>query len=123
MSDSTNRQLAPNVKSEYTQNTPHRCPHYTPGDSLSVHFSFSRRLLDKKQHAIAWGDSNGNISILLLSDFADLLHGWRVMQPMEAQPTMSISAVIADPKVSFIRWKTHDEWAAKVCWMDRYWRH
>ncbi|KAL5109467.1 WD repeat-containing protein 49 [Taenia crassiceps] len=73
-----------------------------------------KKLLNDKQHAIAWGDSNGNVSILLLSDFADLLHGWRVMQPMEAQPTMSISAVVAVPKVSFIRWKTHDEWTAKV---------
>ena len=72
-------------------------------------------LSERNRHALIWGDSNGNISILLLTNFADLLRGWRSLQKVEVQPTISISAVAVDPHATFIRWKTHDEWVAKVC--------
>ncbi|KAM3182873.1 hypothetical protein ACTXT7_011476 [Hymenolepis weldensis] len=73
-----------------------------------------QKLPDTNQNALIWGDSNGNISILQLTDFADLLRRWRSMQQMNAPPTISISSLVMDQKISFVRWKTHDEWVAKV---------
>uniref|UniRef100_A0A5K3F763 WD_REPEATS_REGION domain-containing protein n=1 Tax=Mesocestoides corti TaxID=53468 RepID=A0A5K3F763_MESCO len=72
------------------------------------------KLPNSDQHAIVWGDSNGNVSILLLRDFADLLRRWRTPMHLDVQPTISIAKVVLDEKVKFIRWQTHDEWVAKV---------
>ncbi|VUZ50068.1 unnamed protein product [Hymenolepis diminuta] len=53
-----------------------------------------------------------------LTDFADLLRKWRSMQQMNTPPTISISSLIMDQKISFVRWKTHDEWVAKVKFVE-----
>ncbi|KAM7535370.1 hypothetical protein Aperf_G00000104447 [Anoplocephala perfoliata] len=77
-----------------------------------------RKMPDTNQHTLIWGDSNGNISILQFTDFADLLRHWRSLQQMDAPPTLSISSAVMDPKISFIRWKTHEEWVAKIWDLD-----
>uniref|UniRef100_A0A5K3F4Z2 WD_REPEATS_REGION domain-containing protein n=2 Tax=Mesocestoides corti TaxID=53468 RepID=A0A5K3F4Z2_MESCO len=82
-------------------------------DTVPMCLSYGK-LPNSDQHAIVWGDSNGNVSILLLRDFADLLRRWRTPMHLDVQPTISIAKVVLDEKVKFIRWQTHDEWVAKV---------
>ncbi|VDN97225.1 unnamed protein product [Rodentolepis nana] len=82
-------------------------------DTVPMCLSYGK-LQDINQNALIWGDSNGCISILQLTDLADLLRQWRSMQLKNAIPTMSISSIIMNETVSFVRWKTHDEWVAKV---------
>ncbi|VDD82211.1 unnamed protein product [Mesocestoides corti] len=81
-------------------------------DTVPMCLSYGK-LPNSDQHAIVWGDSNGNVSILLLRDFADLLRRWRTPMHLDVQPTISIAKVVLDEKVKFIRWQTHDEWVAK----------
>ncbi|VDM00638.1 unnamed protein product [Schistocephalus solidus] len=66
------------------------------------------------QYVIAWGDSNGDVSILLLTDITELLRIWKVSSTSGALPTVNFEQLLTQPKVQFLRWHVHSEWVVKV---------
>nr|VZI07993.1 unnamed protein product [Spirometra erinaceieuropaei] len=66
------------------------------------------------QYVIAWGDSNGDVSILLLTDIAELLRTWKVSSASGSLPTVHFEQLLTQPKVQFLRWHVHSEWVVKV---------
>ncbi|VDK45864.1 unnamed protein product [Dibothriocephalus latus] len=56
---------------------------------------------------IAWGDSNGDVSILLLTDITELLRVWKVSSASGELPTVHLDQLLTQPKVQFLRWHVH----------------
>ncbi|XP_051521458.1 WD repeat-containing protein on Y chromosome [Myxocyprinus asiaticus] len=61
---------------------------------------------------ILYGDTQGCVNIILMKSVWDTLRLWENLPKVENVPNISIDHAV--PKITYIRWKVHQDWVSKV---------
>ncbi|XP_024910709.1 WD repeat-containing protein on Y chromosome [Cynoglossus semilaevis] len=63
---------------------------------------------------ILYGDTEGCVTIVLISSFGDTLRLWNKLPRVNNIPTTEIENTVASPNVTFVRWKVHQDWVTQA---------
>ncbi|XP_029373499.1 WD repeat-containing protein on Y chromosome-like [Echeneis naucrates] len=63
---------------------------------------------------ILYGDTEGCVTIILISCAGDTLRLWNKLPKVENIPNIAIDNAVVAPNVTFIRWKVHRDWVTEA---------
>ncbi|XP_028397733.1 WD repeat-containing protein 64-like [Dendronephthya gigantea] len=63
---------------------------------------------------IMYGDSQGCISIFILSSTGESLRTWKKMPKVDGMANVNVDSVISSENIKFVRWKVHDDWVSQL---------
>ncbi|KAK5868875.1 hypothetical protein PBY51_009851 [Eleginops maclovinus] len=63
---------------------------------------------------IVYGDTDGCVTIMLISSVGDTLRLWNKLPKVENMPNIAIDNAVLSPNVTFIRWKVHQDWVTQA---------
>jgi len=63
---------------------------------------------------LMYGDSQGCITIFILSSVGELLRTWKKMPKVDGIASISIDSVTSNENVKFVRWKVHNDWVQEL---------
>ncbi|XP_034460911.1 WD repeat-containing protein on Y chromosome [Hippoglossus hippoglossus] len=63
---------------------------------------------------ILYGDTEGCVTIILISSVGDTLRLWNKLPKVENVPNIVIDNAVVSPNVTFVRWKVHQDWVTQV---------
>nr|XP_019943615.1 PREDICTED: WD repeat-containing protein 49-like [Paralichthys olivaceus] len=63
---------------------------------------------------ILYGDTEGCVTIILISSVGDTLRLWNKLPKVENVPNIVIDNAVMSPNVTFVRWKVHHDWVTQV---------
>ncbi|KAM8939489.1 cilia- and flagella-associated protein 337-like [Pelodytes ibericus] len=81
-------------------------------DTMPLHLGYSLR--DTDECVIYFGDEQGCVNILLISQVADTLRSWTKCQVLDEIPSVNIDNIEETGHVKYIRWKVHNDWVTQI---------
>ncbi|XP_051253152.1 WD repeat-containing protein on Y chromosome isoform X2 [Dicentrarchus labrax] len=63
---------------------------------------------------ILYGDTEGCVTIILISSVGDTLRLWNKLPKIENIPNIAIDNAVLSPNVTFVRWKVHQDWVTQA---------
>ncbi|XP_031719292.1 WD repeat-containing protein 49 [Anarrhichthys ocellatus] len=63
---------------------------------------------------ILYGDTDGCVTIILISSVGDTLRLWNKLPKIENMPNIAVDNAALSPKVTFVRWKVHHNWVTQA---------
>ncbi|KAK1899662.1 WD repeat-containing protein 49 [Dissostichus eleginoides] len=63
---------------------------------------------------IVYGDTEGCVTIILISSVGDTLRLWNKLPEIENMPNIAIDDAVLFPNVTFVRWKVHQDWVTQA---------
>ncbi|KAJ4935485.1 hypothetical protein JOQ06_017018, partial [Pogonophryne albipinna] len=63
---------------------------------------------------IVYGDTEGCVTIILISYVGDTLRLWNKLPEIENMPNIAIDDAVLFPNVTFVRWKVHQDWVTQA---------
>ncbi|XP_008274872.1 WD repeat-containing protein on Y chromosome-like [Stegastes partitus] len=77
---------------------------------LTVDYSYT----GSDKCCVLYGDTEGCVTIILISSVADTLRLWNKLPKVENIPTVAIDNAVLSPNVTFVRWKVHHDWVTQA---------
>nr|XP_046245544.1 WD repeat-containing protein 49 isoform X2 [Scatophagus argus] len=81
-------------------------------DTVPLTLDYSYTGLDKC--CILYGDTEGCVTIILISSVADTLRLWNKLPKTENIPNIAIDNAVLCETVTFVRWKVHQDWVTQA---------
>ncbi|XP_041796837.1 WD repeat-containing protein on Y chromosome [Chelmon rostratus] len=69
---------------------------------------------------VLYGDTEGCVTIILISSVADTLRLWNKLPKMENMPSIAIDNAVLSPNVTFVRWKVHQDWVTQAKYFQSF---
>uniref|UniRef100_UPI0037E8F30F cilia- and flagella-associated protein 337 n=1 Tax=Semicossyphus pulcher TaxID=241346 RepID=UPI0037E8F30F len=69
---------------------------------------------------IVYGDTEGCVTIILISSVGDTLRLWNKLPKVENIPTIAIDNTVLSANVTFIRWKVHQDWVTQAKYFQSF---
>ncbi|XP_068441368.1 cilia- and flagella-associated protein 337 isoform X1 [Clinocottus analis] len=63
---------------------------------------------------ILYGDTDGCVTIILISSVGDTLRLWNKLPKIETMPSIAVDNAALSPNVTFVRWKVHHDWVTQA---------
>ncbi|KAM9318753.1 cilia- and flagella-associated protein 337 [Pholidichthys leucotaenia] len=63
---------------------------------------------------VLYGDSEGCVTIILISYVGDTLRVWNKLPKVENMPTITADNAVLCPNVTLVRWKVHHDWVTQA---------
>ncbi|KAL3991564.1 intermediate filament protein if [Sarotherodon galilaeus] len=77
---------------------------------LTVDYSYN----GQDKCCVLYGDSEGCVTIILISSAGDTFRLWNKLPKTETIPNIAIGHAVLSPNVAFIRWKVHHDWVTQI---------
>ncbi|KAM3616542.1 uncharacterized protein V6R79_019547 [Siganus canaliculatus] len=81
-------------------------------ETLPLTLDYGYSGLDKC--CIVYGDTEGCVTIILISSAGDTLRSWTKLPKTENIPNISVDNAVLSPNVMFVRWKVHQDWVTQA---------
>ncbi|KAM9359600.1 LOW QUALITY PROTEIN: cilia- and flagella-associated protein 337 [Symphorus nematophorus] len=69
---------------------------------------------------ILYGDTEGCVTIILISSVGDTLRLWNKLPKTENIPNITIDNAVLSPNVTFVRWKVHQDWVTQAKYFQSF---
>nr|XP_020468764.1 WD repeat-containing protein on Y chromosome-like [Monopterus albus]XP_020468765.1 WD repeat-containing protein on Y chromosome-like [Monopterus albus] len=69
---------------------------------------------------IVYGDTEGCVTIILISFVGDTLRLWNKLPRMRNMPNIAIENAVLSPNVTFVRWKVHHDWVTQAKYFQSF---
>ncbi|XP_056229293.1 WD repeat-containing protein on Y chromosome isoform X2 [Seriola aureovittata] len=69
---------------------------------------------------ILYGDTEGCVTIILISSAGDTLRLWNKLTKAENIPSIAIDNAVVSPNVTFVRWKVHNDWVTQAKYFQSF---
>ncbi|XP_045929409.1 WD repeat-containing protein on Y chromosome isoform X1 [Micropterus dolomieu] len=69
---------------------------------------------------IVYGDTEGCVTIILISSVGDTLRLWNKLPKIENIPNIMIDNAVLSPNVIFVRWKVHLDWVTQAKYFQSF---
>ncbi|XP_070762639.1 cilia- and flagella-associated protein 337 [Enoplosus armatus] len=69
---------------------------------------------------ILYGDTEGCVTIILISSVGDTLRLWNKLPKIENIPNIAIDNAVLSPNVTFVRWKVHQDWVTQAKYFQSF---
>ncbi|XP_034404904.1 WD repeat-containing protein 64 [Cyclopterus lumpus] len=69
---------------------------------------------------ILYGDTDGCVTIILISSVGDTLRLWNKLPKIENMPNIAIDNAVLSPNVTFVRWKVHHDWVTQATYFQSF---
>ncbi|XP_071353298.1 cilia- and flagella-associated protein 337 isoform X2 [Trachinotus anak] len=69
---------------------------------------------------ILYGDTEGCVTIILISSARDTLRLWNKLPKVEYIPSIAVDNAVVSPNVTFVRWKVHHDWVLQVKYFQSF---
>nr|XP_040049453.1 WD repeat-containing protein on Y chromosome [Gasterosteus aculeatus aculeatus] len=69
---------------------------------------------------ILYGDTEGCVTIFLISSVGDTLRLWNKLPKIENMPNIAADNAVLSPNVTFVRWKVHHDWVTKAKYFQSF---
>ncbi|XP_042342922.1 WD repeat-containing protein on Y chromosome [Plectropomus leopardus] len=63
---------------------------------------------------ILYGDTEGCVTIILISSAGDTLRLWNKLPKIAGMPNIAVDNAVLSPNVTFVRWKVHQDWVTQA---------
>ncbi|KAF1394274.1 hypothetical protein PFLUV_G00024830 [Perca fluviatilis] len=63
---------------------------------------------------VLYGDTEGCVTIILISSVGDTLRLWNKLPKIENMPNIAVDNAVLSPNVTFVRWKVHQDWVTQA---------
>ncbi|XP_053316614.1 WD repeat-containing protein 64-like [Spea bombifrons] len=81
-------------------------------ETMPLHLGYSPR--DADECVIYFGDEQGCVNIILVSNVAETLRNWTKSQLIDEIPSVNIDSIEEPGNVKYIRWKVHNDWVTQI---------
>ncbi|XP_054462388.1 WD repeat-containing protein 64 [Anoplopoma fimbria] len=69
---------------------------------------------------ILYGDTDGCVTIILISSVGDTLRLWNKLPKIENMPNIAVDNAVLSPNVTFVRWKVHHDWVTQAKYFQSF---
>ncbi|KAG7243082.1 hypothetical protein INR49_016457 [Caranx melampygus] len=69
---------------------------------------------------ILYGDTEGCVTIILISSAGDTLRLWNKLPKVENIPSITMDNAVVSPNVVFVRWKVHHDWVTQARYFQSF---
>ncbi|XP_044058809.1 WD repeat-containing protein on Y chromosome [Siniperca chuatsi] len=69
---------------------------------------------------ILYGDTEGCVTIILISSVGDTLRLWNKLPKVVNIPNIAIDNAVLSPNVTFVRWKVHQDWVTQAKYIQSF---
>ncbi|XP_059188071.1 WD repeat-containing protein on Y chromosome [Centropristis striata] len=69
---------------------------------------------------ILYGDTEGCVTIILISSVGDTLRLWNKLPKIENIPNIAADNAVLSPNVTFVRWKVHQDWVTQAKYFQSF---
>ncbi|XP_026232153.1 WD repeat-containing protein 64 [Anabas testudineus] len=69
---------------------------------------------------LLYGDTEGCVTIILISFVGDTLRLWNKLPKVENIPSIAIDDAVLSPNVTFVRWKVHRDWVTQAKYFQSF---
>ncbi|KAM6987512.1 cilia- and flagella-associated protein 337 [Tautogolabrus adspersus] len=69
---------------------------------------------------VVYGDTEGCVTIILISSVEDTLRLWNKLPKVESIPNIAIDNAVLSPNVTFVRWKVHRDWVTQARYFQSF---
>ncbi|KAM8769789.1 cilia- and flagella-associated protein 337 [Acanthopagrus schlegelii] len=69
---------------------------------------------------ILYGDTEGCVTIILISSVGDTLRLWNKLPKIENMPNIAVDNAVLSPNVTFVRWKVHQDWVTQAKYFQSF---
>ncbi|CAJ1065070.1 WD repeat-containing protein on Y chromosome [Xyrichtys novacula] len=87
-------------------------------DTVPLTVDYSHMGADKC--CILYGDTEGCVTIIIISSVADTLRVWNKLPKVEDVPNIVMDNAVLSPDVTFVRWKVHQDWVTQVRYFQSF---
>ncbi|XP_034557358.1 WD repeat-containing protein on Y chromosome [Notolabrus celidotus] len=102
----------------YELSTLNTCCQITALDTVPLTLDYSYTGADKC--CIVYGDTEGCVTIILLSSVADTLRIWNEFPKVEDVPNVPLDIAVLSPNVTLVRWKVHQDWVTQAKYFQSF---
>ncbi|XP_073511852.1 cilia- and flagella-associated protein 337-like isoform X2 [Phyllobates terribilis] len=81
-------------------------------ETMPLHLGYSLR--DADECIIYFGDEQGCINIIIVSNMAETLRNWTKCQVVDEIPSIAIDHITELKHMKYIRWKVHNDWVTQI---------
>ncbi|XP_022055851.2 WD repeat-containing protein 49 [Acanthochromis polyacanthus] len=83
---------------------------------LTVDYSYT----GSDKCCVLYGDTEGCVTIILISSVGDTLRLWNKLPKIENIPTIAIDNAVLSLNVTFVRWKVHQDWVTQANYFPNF---
>ncbi|XP_075143470.1 cilia- and flagella-associated protein 337-like [Leptodactylus fuscus] len=84
-------------------------------ETMPLRIGYSLRDVDECM--IYFGDEQGCINIIIISNMAETLRNWTKCQVVDEIPSIAIDNITEMSHVKYIRWKVHNDWVTQITYV------